>query len=151
MWLWINSNIEIFPSVTKMWPKNHHDSLGWTGLLVALYKLLNKSDVCQDDIDSGDPGPKIVVTSRSNVTDLVTLTACKGHDRNVKTIILQRQMGPMTKYVRPNTGRGLPGSSSHCVIFTLRLVVEVVELELEEVEVMGKWEVLFLARGHCWM
>ena len=47
-------------------------------------------------------------------------------------------MGPMTKYVRPNTGRGLPGSSSHCVIFTLRLVVEVVELELEEVEVMGK-------------
>ena len=59
----------------------------------------------------------IVVTMRSNVTDLVTLTACKGHDRNVKTIILQRQMGPMTKYVRLalSVARLLQNlSSSHC-------------------------------------
>ena len=44
---------------------------------------------------------QILVTRRTNVTDLVTPAACKGHDRNVKTIILQRQMGPMTKYVGP--------------------------------------------------
>ena len=85
---------------------------------MAEYELLNNIDVCQDDIDSGGPGLKTGVTRRSNVTDLVTLTACKGHDRNVKTIILQRQMGPMTKYVRPKsecTARELQTlSSSPC-------------------------------------
>ena len=86
--------------------------------MVADKKLLNSSDVCQDDIDSLGPGLKIAVTGRSNVTDLVRLTACKGHDRNVKTIILQRQMGPMTKCVRPNTGRGLPGHWRLCHLHT---------------------------------
>ena len=44
---------------------------------------------------------QILVTRRTNVTDLVTPAACKGHDRNVKTIILQRQIGTMTIRVRP--------------------------------------------------
>ena len=89
--------------------------------MVAGWKLLNTSDVCQDDIDDIDsvgPGLKIVVTRRSNVTGLVTLTACKGHDRNVKTIILQRQMGPMTKCVRPNTGTVLSGCCRLCHLHT---------------------------------
>ena len=60
-------------------------------------------EVCQDIIDSeeGRAAPENVVNRRTNVTDLVMLTDCKGHDRNVKTIRQDRwedrqQTGPVS-------------------------------------------------------
>ena len=144
IWLWINFNMSWNLSKTISFAVNKCELKIniWFNCLtpVAEKKLLQNIDVCQDDIDSGGPALRTGVTRRSNVTDLVTLTACKGHNRNVKTIILQRQMGPMTKYVRPK---------SHC---TARELQSLSSSHWEMVVVMvRKWQVLFHARGHGWM